>query len=605
VPFASGVDKVCCPNIGTSGMTPGPGHYVGQGAAVGNEIAVSAGKCNFKSKTPRIGPTAPGSSVFTESSFWKNPGPGTYGTKTDWELVLKKPSRNAANPWREPRDKTVPSIPLQKLPPDSKPENSMGESMANMTMRHTGIDGKDTAGPGEYDPKIALTIPSQPQTSFQGGGLAKDRSLWDSDIGGSSKFSPKENPGPGAYDVRYGMSDTNDGEKNGTYQFASKTVLSHQKEHPDKVAPGPGQYESLGVIDQSSARARAHSHTHGDRTCFGSSVQRVGWTRPVEMPFVDPYHIHNVPGPGSYGQTGATFPNPAKDKEKEAMKAVPGNKKKRFYGVHHPMIVMALQETQGPLEAFGSTDDRSCNKIQIQSTPAPWAYNKEEARGYSMASDLREKRKLGRNGAFGSLADRFYGSPFYNRDDMPDAGMGETDAAATTIASGANSEPRSMFASQTPRMQAPAGGEIHAVRVGHTETPAPGAYNVEHDINYRSPFRHPRTDHISFGASQNRFDGGRDVFGDGGADAASLPGPADYDVRLPPSGGGAAELKDTRKLVKPLGCTTVDVGPGSYGSIETSMLKKTFNVSTQAPVSLEGTPRKRRTGRPDQGAGRG
>lgn len=603
VPFASGVDKVCCPNLTTSGYTPGPGHYVGQGV-VSDDIVGNLGPSTFKSKTPRIGPTAPGSSVFTESTFWKNPGPGSYGTKTEWELALKRPPRCAANPWREEREKTVPSIPLQKLEPNAKQDNSMGENMSNVTMRHTGINGKDTAGPGEYDPKIVLTVPSQPQTSFQGGGPRKDRSLWDSNAGGNGKTAPKENPGPGAYDATRSMSESIDADKAGTHQFASKTVLSHQKEHPDKVAPGPGQYESPGQIDKSALRARAHSNTHGDRTRFGSSVQRVGWTRPVDMPFVDPYHIHNVPGPGSYPTSGATFPNPGKDKEKEALKAVPGNKKKKFHGVHHPMIVMALQETQGPLEAFGSTDDRSCNKVQLQSTPAPWAYDKEEARGHSMASELREKKKLGRNGAFGSLADRFYGSPFYGRDDVPDPGMGETDGGATAP-SGANSEPRSMFASQTPRMNAPAGSEIHAVRVGHTETPAPGAYDVEHEISYRSPFRHPRQDHLSFGASQNRFDSGRDIFDGGRAPVFGHPGPGEYDIRLPKSGGGAAEIKDTRKLAPAIGCTTKDVGPGSYGSIDTPMLKKTFNVSTQAPMSFEGTPRKKRMEKVGQQGGFG
>merc|ERR1712070_570444 len=182
---------------------------------------------------------------------------------------------------------------------------------------------------------------------------------------------------------------------------------------------------------------------------MGSAVQRVGWSRPVEQPFVDPYNVHHVPGPGSYPTTDAIFPSVDKQKEKDAQKAVPGNKKKKFYGVHHPMIVMALQETQGPLEAFGSTDDRNCNKVQNQTTPAPWAYNKDEARGHSMAAELREKKKIGRSGAFGSLADRFFGSPLQGRDDLPDPGAGEADADGKALGTGANSEPRSAFVSAT------------------------------------------------------------------------------------------------------------------------------------------------------------
>lgn len=590
VPFASGVDKVCCPNLGTSGYTPGPGHYVGQIET--RDDPNSRGPVTFKSKSARIGPTTPGSTIFTESSLYKNPGPGTYGTREEWELALKKPSRNAANPWREAPEKTVPSIPMQKLPPDAQPQSTMGGDISNMVMRHTG-ERKDMAGPGEYDPKISLTVAAQPQTSFAAAGGKKERPLFDSNVSIVQRgIPPRENPGPGSYDVKHIIGAENgEGEKSGTYQFASKTSLSHQKNQPDgKAAPGPGQYDPPNYFEKQILKARAHATTHGDRTCFGSKGERTGWTRPPDMPFVDPYHIHNVPGPGSYPTVGGIFPAPGKDKEKEAAKAMPGGKKKRFHGVHHPMIVMALQETEGPLEAFGSTDDRECNKVRSQSTPAPWAYNKDEARGASMAAELREKKKIGRNGAFGSLADRFYGSPLSGRDDLPDPGMGDTEGASSP--SGANAEPRSMFVSQTPR-QAPSNGEVQAVMVGQQETPAPGAYYVENEVNYRSPFRHPRTDHLSFGSGKSRFDIGRDLF-DGHAPGLENPAPGAYDYRMPVSARqGAAESRDKRRMVPPIGSTTVDVGPGSYGSIETTMLKKTFNVSTQAPANLpRSTPRR-------------
>lgn len=585
VAFASGVDKVCCPNLTTSGYTPGPGSYVAQKNSV--DEALGLGQTSMRSKGRRIGPTAPGSSAYSESTVHLNPGPGTYGTKGEWELALKKPPRAAFNPWREKPEKTVPSIPLQKLPPGAQAENSMGSDMSNLTMRHTG-ETRDHVGPGEYDPKSSLITPSQPQVCFQSGGVRKDRNLWDATGSINSKVVPKDNPGPGAYDARaYGEGES---EKQGTYQFASKTVLSHQKEQPDgKAAPGPGQYDALGQIDKQAMKARAHSTTHGENTRFGSASARIGWTRPVDMPYVDPYHVHNVPGPGSYPTSGGTFPAASKDKEKEAAKAVPGNKRKKFYGIHHPMIVMALQETQGPLEAFGSTDDRHCNKVQAQGTPAPWAYNKEEARGHSMGSELREKKKVGRSGAFGSLADRFYGSPLEGRDGG-DPGMGG-DSDGTTMQGGANSEPRSMFASQTPRMQGSTTGEVHAVSIGHSETPAPGAYDITNEINYRSPFRHPRHDHLSFGACQDRFEFGKGIFE---ANAAmENPAPGEYNYKLPKSGvNGCAVVKDLRKMAQAVGCTTSDVGPGSYGNIDTPMLKKTYNVSTTTPRHPLGTPRR-------------
>merc|ERR1711912_129503 len=128
------------------------------------------------------------------------------------------------------------------------------------------------------------------------------------------------------------------------------------------------------------------------------------------------------------------------------------------------------------------------------------------------------------------------------------------------MGSGANQEPRSMFTSQTPRMQAP-----------------PGDYIIEKEINYRSPFRHPRTDHLSFASGQTRFDLGRDLF-EGHAPAMANPAPGEYDPKkFLSQRNGAAQLTDKRKLAPPIGCTTKEVGPGSYGSIDTPMLKKTFN----------------------------
>lgn len=587
VPFSSGVEKVCCPNNATSCYTPGPGAYVGQ--INSHQEASGLGQINFKSKSARIGPTAPGSTAFTESSVHKNPGPGTYGTRTEWELALKRPPRNAGNPWSEAIEKTVPSIPLQKLPPGAQAENSMGADASNLTMRHTG-EQKDTVGPGEYDPSHALTTPSQPQTSMA---LGSYKPKADSSDGATFSQS-RSNPGPGAYDVKGSLLSCDpDVDHTLSSQFASKTQLSFQKEHGDgKGAPGPGAYDSKGHIEKQVSRARAISNTRGDQTRFGSSAQRNGWCRSVDQPYVDPYNIHHVPGPGCYPVTHGIFPSVEKSKETEAQKAVPGNKKKKYYGVHHPMIVMALQETQGPLEAFGSTDDRDCNKVSQQTTPSPWAYNKDEARGHSMSSDLREKKKVGRSGAFGTLADRFFGSPMQGKDETPDPGMAEGSEGVSTHA---HTEPRSMFTSQTPRMPAPAGTEIHAVMLGNKETPAPGDYNIENSINYRSPFRQPRTDHLSFGSGQIRFDIGRDIF-DGLCLAADNPAPTQYDPALPASKvRGAAVLTEKRKLGALAGATH-DVGPGSYGSIDTPMLKNTFNVSTQLPANLGRAPR---GGRPD------
>jgi len=585
VPFASGVDKICCPNLGTSAYTPGPGTYVGQ--INSHEEASGLGHICFKSKAARIGPSAPGSTAYCESTVKKNPGPGTYGSKGDWDLSMKKPPRNAANPWTEAITKTVPSIPLQKLPPGATAENSMGADISNVTMRHTG-ETKDTVGPGEYDPSHYLTTAGRQATSISAGAPRSKPDI--SDVALPSQW----NPGPGAYEAKAGIADFPDEEeKKSTFQFASKTQLSYQKALSNgKGAPGPGQYESRGQIDKSATKAKSYSTTRGEQTRFGSAVQRVGWSRAVENPFVDPYNVHHVPGPGSYSNPNGIFPSTEKKKEEEASKAIPGNKKKTYHGVHHPMIVMALQETQGPLEAFGSTDDRACNKIELQKTPAPWSYSREEARGHSMASDLREKKKIGRAGAFGTLADRFYGSPMQGRDDVPDpSGTGE---GGIGEGSGSYTEPRAVFNSQTPRMREPSSGEPQAVKLGSFQTPAPGDYVTEKDVNYRSPFRHPRVDHLSFGSGQTRFDLGREVFTGHGPEAN--PAPGDYDTLVVSARGrGHAHAKEKRRLSAKVGSTTEEVGPGSYGTIDTPMLKKTFNVSTQLPASASAyTPRRPR-----------
>lgn len=374
--------------------------------------------------------------------------------------------------------------------------------------------------------------------------------------------------------------------------------MSHQRDTKEEaVAPGPGEYQAeTHTIEKQVQAVRNRSEQQGPSTRFGTCAERVGWSRPLEQPFVDPYNIYNVPGPGHYKEIKApgVFPaGPSRDK-KDPEHAVPGAERKRFYGVHHPAVVMALQETQGPLQAFNSTDDRPCNKQVIQNTPAPWQYNKDEARGHSMNSVLRERAKVGRKGIFGTCADRFFGSPLAGREGLPDPRMEFEDPDKS---SGAHADPKAVFQSQSPRFHsAPGAHEARATKIGNNETPAPGAYVVDKEPNYRSPYRTPRTEHLSFGSCKKRFDHGQDVFHQFQIPLLN-PGPGDYDARNNQDlrkGSGAP--KDKRHMGhQKVGCTTDQVGPGSYGSIETKMLKKTFNLTTQAPSEAAPptrTPRK-------------
>merc|ERR1740117_2038562 len=113
---------------------------------------------------------------------------------------------------------------------------------------------------------------------------------------------------------------------------------------------------------------------------------------------------------------------------------------------------------------------------------------------------MKERMKVGRKGVFGTCADRFYRSPLAGRAGLPDP----SDYAEPQ--NDAHQEPRSMFQSSSPRIANISGcQEPGSVKVGNFQTPAPGAYQTEHEPNYRSPFRHPRTAHLSFGSCAHRF----------------------------------------------------------------------------------------------------
>jgi len=600
VPFSSLQEKVLNQNRGTSALTPGPGAYVGLGVPNGRGLKANGeevsglGTTSLKSKVARLAPTAPGSSEYTVSTIEKNPGPGTYNTATELMPESPKDLIRPTKPVLEAQDKTMPSIPMRKLLPGQRPTTEAAEAdVANLVMRHTGDRG-DTVGPGEYEPAgEALVLRTDPTTIFHMSKMT--RKLWEPSVAIENTMPEKENPGPGSYEQKREFTEAVDQEIEvpSTYQFSSKTPMAHQNQvRSEKLVPGPGQYDMIAEMERQVKSARSHQGGPGDRTHFGGMSERVGWSRSVNQPYKDPYHVANVPGPGHYPDPSSAFPSDPK--KKEAEKALPDAKKKKLRGVHHPSIIMALNEAQGPLQAFNTTGDRPCNKEIEQYTPAPWQYNKEDTRGHSMNSNLRERLKVGRRGVFGTCADRFYGSPLNGKAGLPDPGMDVVGMGGG--GGGANTDPRSAFQSEARRFDMPAGPrEVHAVKVGNTDTPAPGEYNVEKEPSYRSPFRHPRQEHLSFGSCKTRFDGNKDVF-TGHQPPLLNPGPCEYEGKPlgPTSGGSTSKAKRPGTLV---GCTTENVGPGSYGgSMETDMLKKTFNVSihtmTKALIHPPATPRK-------------
>merc|ERR1719277_1827581 len=123
-----------------------------------------------------------------------------------------------------------------------------------------------------------------------------------------------------------------------------------------------------GNIDRGVQSARDRSTQRSGATQFGSMTERTSTlNRQGDQPYKDPYSMRNVPGPGHYSEPLSAFP--VDPRKKEAEKALPDAKKKKIHGVHHPSIVIALAEAQGPLQAFNSTDDRPCNKQADQRTP--------------------------------------------------------------------------------------------------------------------------------------------------------------------------------------------------------------------------------------------
>lgn len=591
IPFNSMQQRNLNQNLTTSAITPGPGAYLGtkgpsrDGKKDYGEDAAGVGPISLRSKSARLGPVAPGSSVYMPSTIEKNPGPGTYPNAAHQDLgkVRRKDLQGPMRPVLEVMERTTPSIPVMRLLPGQQPETEAGDNdVANLMMRHTGDHG-DTAGPGEYDPRGEQIIcRTTPQVVFHASTLS--RRLWEPSPAIDNKLPSRDNPGPGSYEPVTTKAKGTDEDTQPTFQFASRSLMAHQHEvSVERVVPGPGQYEMLGDIDRSVKSARDRSTVRGELTQFGATSERSSTLhRPGHQPYKDPFYVHNVPGPGHYQPAWSSFP--ADPKTKEAEEAMPDSYRKKIHGVHHPTIVMALAEAQGPLQAFNTTDDRPCNRSPEQRTPAPWQYNKETARGHSMNAELREKAKVGRRGAFGTCAERFYGSPLAGRRGLPDPSTDGSEGIHGT----SNSEPRSMFQSASPRFRsAPGPREVNATKVGNTDTPAPGAYVVEKEPSYRSPFRHPRQDHLSFGSGKTRFDvtkTSEDLFY-GHVKGASNPGPGNYEPKLSRDRVSGIAPSKAARPPNLVGNTSEEVGPGKYSNMDTHMLKKTFNVSTQAPVN--------------------
>jgi len=581
VPFCSLQEKNICAPGSTAMLTPGPGAYLGQElpeGLPGGDALSGAGiaQTSFKSRAKRLGPTAPGSTPFAVSSVEKNPGPGSYSVGHNLGEKSAPEPKAALRPVLDVQDKTIPSMPPTRFLPGQKPETEAAKAdLGSMFCRHTG-EPHDMAGPGEYDPKgEEIVRKNDAHTIFHPPSKKSgETSLWEPSCAIECTLAPHDIPGPGTYSEK--LPEDTVGTRGATHKFNSTVPMAHEAEVPAKrIVPGPGAYEIPAELDRIATLG-------GDRHRFGSVTDRVGWARDVNQPFMDAYNIRNVPGPGHYPDVNATFKD--SKKKAEAEKVLPGAIKKKLHGVHHPTIILALQQSEAPLQAFNSTDDRPCNKDTEQSTPAPGQYVRENALGASMMSTLKERAKVGRKGIFGTCADRFFGSPLDGRKGLPDPSF---DGAGQCMTDGhTGPDTKAPFTSGTSRIPDSAGPrEAQATKVGGFQTPAPGSYNVT-EPTYQSPYRTPRQDHLSFGSARTRFTEKQDLFSKFQLPASNPP-PGIYDPSTPRRVKGTTQFNDCRKTPH-VGCTSDKVGPGSYGEdghTHTTLNKRTFNVSTQAPLS--------------------
>lgn len=562
-PFMSMQDRNLNP-LPWSKCTPGPGAYSGD-----RIMALPSARLSqpFKSKMKRFAASTPGSTIFTESTIAKNPGPGTYqpkqrphGTVAELQLDVQPPVK----PVLQDQVKTTPSVPPMRYLPGQVPQTEAATAdIEKLSARHSGEPG-DIAGPGTYEIASGM-IKDSPVTVFRKPTGRRFRKLWEASVAIESIMPEKDLPGPGSYEPPAQAEP-----KGAASQFNSKVrKMPGPSDHAK--TPGPGAYDVLGHIEKASTETQERCEAMALSLGFGSLTERVGWSREVEHPYADSYNVGNVPGPGHYGDSV---------KESADREKVLPEKRKKLYGVHHPTLILALQETEGPLQAFNTSDDRPCNKDLEQWTPAPWQYMPDSARGTSITADLKERAKVGRRGVFGTCADRFYRSPL-NAKEGPE---NDWDGGKANMAKDPTSpEARSSFKSTSPRMRNEGAKEVEIVTLGDIQTPAPGDYEIK-EPSYRSPYRIPRSDHLSFGSGKTRFTEKQEVF----ADFQPFDGPAPGDYTIPSKRHiqGGAGLKDKRKAML-VGSTNSSVGPGSYGgSTETMLLKKTYNVTTQARSAI-------------------
>lgn len=358
---------------GTTKVTgnPGPGSY--EGIGYGTSIQPSAKKAvssqPFVSKAPRVVKQTTGSSVFKESSVKENPGPGAYSLHKEW--IPKKPSMQEHHALSIRHTQSAPSIPTTHQSYGYE-EDALGElqmqapPVKGFTGRRGAAwngSGDDTAGPGQYQPKIELGKTASVAVSFGNSKASRSCEI----------FEGKAGPGAGAYDPMCIQGAAAD--KKGSSNFKTKTRrMQYMKD--SKKTPGPGSY---GYQD---AFSKAAQPLEESIQFFGSTQKR--WYEVDEaQSYMSKFNL-KTPGPGAY-------------KVGDEMRKKQGKQRTSFL-------------KSGEV-GFSSTTTRGMAGQAKNAVPGPGAYGADNSKGEFVQA--LEKKIRSRSGAFLSSDDRF-------RDDADD-----------------------------------------------------------------------------------------------------------------------------------------------------------------------------------------
>lgn len=500
-------------------VTPGPGTYPVRlepdSAPIDRQsgperISVSA----FRSRGPRIGPwQCPGASAFMKSSVLENPGPGSYALARAMDVKEEKASPDA--------HKSAPILGVSESSP------AIPQARDPAKLRYTGRE-KDSLAPCDYDPEVAGTKHTAPSSNFHTS--KSERNL---------PLNPEmvKNPAPCSYNVRSRLT------KGVSSSFKSNVAQTVTLANTNQV-PGPGQYLAEGEHREVSPSGKEKPIR--EFPGLKSSTDRMAAFRMLEQPFTDPDFVHVPPGPGHYPVLGmGSF---GKNRRCRSSSDVLGT---TFHAVHAPHQMKALLSSDGSqLCGFKSSEVRS--KDRKMEGLGPGSYKNDEAMGQCFASTLKEKKKVGKKGAFGSTADRFF------RSAMSPASVGVPSPGTYSLPAKTGVPSVSGFR---------ATGERSSM-VLDTGAPGPGTYEAFDAVDYKSKYKKPRAEHLSFGAGHDRHS-----FADGMVKNTAPP-PGTYDPgRVQHRITGAASSSGQRSLFG----EDDSLGPGMY-EVSKSLIRDTHNA---------------------------